>query len=304
MFGYLKAFKPNMKMCEYDVYKSIYCGLCKKMGKEYGFFYRFTLSYDFTFLAVLSMSIKNSQIRLKKERCIAHPLKKSYCAHCINTENEDDSLIFPSAAAVIAVYHKLKDDKCDKGLKRKTFAFFMLIFLKKGYKKAKKQFPQLAFSVENEMKNQFSIEMNKNKSIDIACEPTANIMKAIAKEIEPNTEKAEHLERFGYFLGRYIYMCDAFDDLESDFKKSNYNALLLQKNVDILDDDSIAFFQEKAISSINLTLGEIANSYVELNIERFKPILDNIIYLGLNNTVKQIINKKKRKEENDYDRPL
>lgn len=290
MFGYLRAYKPYMRVCEYDTYKSVYCGLCKHMGKHFGFGYRFSLSYDFTFLAVLHMSINSTDIVVKKERCIAHPLKKNYCAKCVN------GLMFPSAAAVIAVYHKLKDDKTDNGFKRKVIAFILLPFLKRGYKKAKKMYPSLANKVENLMKDQNRIEKEKNKSIDIACEPTAAIMREFAGEISQNKEQKNHLERFGYFLGRYVYMCDALDDLESDFKKGNYNALLLQRKVNELTLENMEFYRNIAIDSINLTLGELANSYVNLKIEKYKPILDNIVYLGLKNTVKQIIKSEKEKQ--------
>ena len=34
------------------------------------------------------------------------------------------------------------------------------------------------------------------------------------------------LSRMGYLLGRWIYMMDAFDDLESDLKRGNYNPLI------------------------------------------------------------------------------
>ncbi len=294
MFGYIKAFKPHMRMCEYDVYKGVYCGLCKTMGKRYGFAYRFSLSYDFTFLAFLSMSLKGESISLKEETCIAHPLKKSQCAKC------DSGLNFPSAAAVIAVYHKVRDDKHDIGFKRKVLAFLLLPLLKPGYKKAKKEFPDLAVAVEDAMKSQFQIEDEKNSSIDIACEPTAKIMSAIAKEIAPDSEKAEELARFGYCLGRYVYMCDALDDLESDYKKKNYNALLLQKEITELNEENKKYFEEIARNSINLTLGGLSDSYVELDVEKFKVILDNILYLGLNNTVNQIVNKEKHSERNGH----
>lgn len=289
MFGYLRAYKPYMRVCEYDTYKSVYCGLCKHMGKNFGFAYRFSLSYDFTFLAMLSMSINSTEIVVKKERCIAHPLKKNYCAKCTA------GLMFPSAAAVIAVYHKLKDDETDNGFKRKVAAFVLIPFLKRGYKKAKRMYPNLASKVEELMKDQNRIEREKNKSIDIACEPTAGIMRGFAGEISEDEEQKKHLERFGYFLGRYVYMCDALDDLKSDFKKKNYNALLLQKDLKELTDEDMKFFREIAVNSINLTLGELANSYVKLKLKMYNPIIDNIVYLGLKNTVEQILKNEKEK---------
>ena len=59
MFGYVRACKPELKIKEYETYKAVYCSLCRLMGREYGLWSRFTLSYDFTFLALLNMSLKS-----------------------------------------------------------------------------------------------------------------------------------------------------------------------------------------------------------------------------------------------------
>ena len=57
MFCYFRHYKPHMRVCEYESYKSVYCALCKQIGKEYGFLSRFTLNYDFTFLALLGLAV-------------------------------------------------------------------------------------------------------------------------------------------------------------------------------------------------------------------------------------------------------
>ena len=53
MFGYVKVYKPELKMKEFEMYRGIYCSLCKQLGKSYGLFARMTLSYDFAFMAIL-----------------------------------------------------------------------------------------------------------------------------------------------------------------------------------------------------------------------------------------------------------
>ena len=63
MFGYIKADKPEMKIKEFEIYKAVYCSLCKELGKSYGLLARLTLSYDFTFLALLNMALKALNVR-------------------------------------------------------------------------------------------------------------------------------------------------------------------------------------------------------------------------------------------------
>lgn len=159
----------------------------------------------------------------------------------------------------------------------------MLPFFRKGYKKAKSLFPTLAETVEAQMKNQSALEKEKCASIDRAAEPTALIMSEIAGELSSDSEKKALLTRFGYLLGRYVYLADAFDDVQKDSRNNSYNPLLLQG-----ENSSQEKLQETAQDSIFFTLGELANVYVRLNLENFKPILDNIIYMGLKNTFFEI----------------
>ena len=198
MFGYVRPFKPYMRMFEYDIYKTVYCGLCKDMGRRYGFVTRFTLSYDFAFLSLMDLSVRGVKLDAEKQRCIAHPLKKTMCAKCTC------NLKYTSSAAVILTYHKLRDDIADKGLKGKVAAFALLPFFKKPYKKAACLYPDLAPAVENAMKLQNKIEREKTAGIDLACEPTALMMQAVAGGLtSKHDQRRPLLERMTAASGAY-----------------------------------------------------------------------------------------------------
>ncbi len=291
MFGYIRVFKPHMRFCEFDTYKSVYCGLCKELGDNFGIVSRFTLSYDFTFLAMLDIAINEKRIKISKQRCIAHPFKKTVCAECTS------DMSYTANATVISLYHKLRDDSHDSGIKRKIISRAMLPFIKKHYLKSKAKYPELVEIVEQQMKRQFEIEKDKCVSLDLAGEPTALIMSAIAAEISDDVEIKKHLSRIGYLLGRYVYFCDALADLKDDYKKGNYNPLILQGITNIDDEDQKSHIIDIATDTINMTLGEIANSYVALDIKKYKPIFDNIIYLGLKNTYAHILMCDNEKEK-------
>ena len=53
MFGYIRPQKGELLVREFEQYRGVYCGLCKQLGKSYGFAARMTLSYDCTFLGLL-----------------------------------------------------------------------------------------------------------------------------------------------------------------------------------------------------------------------------------------------------------
>ena len=56
MFGYVKIYKPELKVKHYEAYKGVYCSLCKTLKKEYGAFASLTLNYDFTLLALTRLA--------------------------------------------------------------------------------------------------------------------------------------------------------------------------------------------------------------------------------------------------------
>lgn len=286
MFGYVKVFKPQLRICEYETYKAVYCGLCKHIGKEYGLVPRMALSYDFAFLTLSAFSLCDRLPAVKPCRCIAHPLKKRPCAFC------DEGYDYPSAAAQILIYHKLRDDVADGGVFKKLTARFMLLFMKKGYKKARGKYPALAESIEYQMKLQLQAEKTQGISIDEAIQPSACIMENIAQGLSDNETKKPLLKGFGYFIGRFVYLCDAADDLRSDLKKGEYNPLIkeLELGEDISESDC-ARIKDYVRGSVNMTLAELADRYVKLDMNGFRPILDNIIYLGLGASCDAVLDK-------------
>lgn len=53
MYGYVVVNKPELKIKEYDMYRSYYCGLCEELLSDYGINGQISISYDMTFLLVL-----------------------------------------------------------------------------------------------------------------------------------------------------------------------------------------------------------------------------------------------------------
>ena len=116
MFGYVKVFKPTIRMGEYEIYKGIYCTLCKRLGKRYGVLSRFTLSYDMTFLALLQMALAEECGEFCPSRCSFNPTKR-----CLKAT---DTVAIDRAADIgtILAYYKLKDTLADEGLGKKIGA--------------------------------------------------------------------------------------------------------------------------------------------------------------------------------------
>lgn len=280
MFGYVKPYNPELRVRELEEYKAVYCGLCKQLGRSFGVFARFTLSYDFAFLAMLKTAL-DSEICPETERCacIAHP----FCKRIRVCENA--AMQMAARAAMISVYYKLLDDREDEGFFRRIGAVLLLPFAKRARRKAL-AFADGAAADEAAAKMsaaQAQLEAEKCQIPDAAAEPTANFLAAVLKNCAATAEQAAVLERFGYLLGRYVYLCDALDDLEDDRRRGRYNPFLYAGG-------------EAAIAAKNalfLTTAELSDDFDLLELHRYEGILENIIRIGLRAEVIRIEKKLK-----------
>lgn len=285
MFGYIKPYKPEMKIKEFDTYKAIYCGLCKKLGKNYGLFSRMTLSYDFAFLALISLGLSEKSNGFRNEKCMVNILKKKLCL------SPCDDLTFVSSSAMVMFYYKLKDNYEDGNLKDKILSLLAMPFANNARKKSLKQYPKLDELFNRCMNEQKNIEESKSTSVDKAAQPTAEALSGVFEILSDDKTQRQVLNRLGYLIGRYVYFMDALDDLEEDIKNNRYNVFYNKFIAE--ENNNINSMKEYAKGTINLTVGQIACCYELLDIKRYKEILDNIIYLGLHHSLNIASNEKK-----------
>ena len=64
---------------------------------------------------------------------------------------------------------------------------------------------------------------------------------------------------------------------------------MLREHLDAPEPQRLADVRENAKGSLFLTIGEIIKAYELLELGEYKPILDNVIYLGLRETVERIL---------------
>ncbi|MBQ4118853.1 MAG: hypothetical protein IJD45_00510 [Clostridia bacterium] len=276
MFGYIKVSKGELRIKEFELYRGVYCTLCKVLGKNYGLISRFTLNYDFTFLALLNMSLKDGCDKFSKKSCTFNPLKK--CNFCNDTEDFE----MPAAAAMIMTYYKLLDNIADdKGIK-KLFFITLKPFIKSANKKAAKKYPYIEKIVADYINKQNTLEKENCTDTDKAADPTAVALAQILMLCSTDTSQKRVLERLGYCLGRYIYLTDAYFDLEQDIKTGSYN---------VLKNKPTAETENYVKSQIYFCINEATKAFELLDIKKYKTILGNILYLGLEETLQKEIKK-------------
>lgn len=285
MFGYVKPFKDELRVREYNTFKGYYCGLCKEMGRNFNQLTRLSLNYDLTFLGLLLSSLDDKMDTFKRENCITSPFTKKPIVQ------SNKHLKYNSEIGVILVYYNLIDDIKDEKSIKSLLALPSFYF---PYKKARKLHIQKTDIIKKSLDKLQLLEKEKCDIIDKSADTFANIMKEIAVPEYITDEKIKRiLGWFGYNLGRWIYILDAFDDLEEDVKKNSYNPMLLQYKYE--NDEDIKDFKKRIVKDIDFTLiytmDNIVKSFQLLDIKYNKEIIENIIYLGMRKKMESILNK-------------
>lgn len=271
MFGYVLVHKPEMRVKEYETYKSVYCALCREMGRRYGILTRFTLSYDFTFFAVLCAGLTENEISAERKMCVCNPLKK--CNYCVC----ENVFGLPAAASVITAYYKADDDRRDeKGIKKIRGAVMKLL-LYASHKKAASDYTQIEKICKNYICEQKKVEKNMECDTDAAAHPTAEMLSRLFSLITDNSDTSGKLGRLGYCLGRWLYFIDAADDMEKDKKSGSYNVFIKNEcDGEIID------------RAINLSETAVREAYSVITDDRLRPITENILYMGLYESRKKV----------------
>ena len=291
MFGYVRLFKPAITMGEYEQYKGIYCTLCKRLGKRYGLLSRFTLSYDMTFLALLQMALEEKDTTFCPSRCSFNPTKK-----CLKAQNTD-AIDRAADIGTLLTYYKLRDTIADEGFLKRMAAWCALPFAKAAHKKAKQHVPHIDAAIEAMMIAQAKVEAEHTASIDRAAEPFALLLQTLAAEVAANDSQKRVLERFGYCLGRWVYLMDAVDDLAEDLEEGRYNPYILSRHLKEDDDEGVKQAREYSLYTLNACLAECRAAYDLLEIRRFDGILGNILDEGMAYAQKRVIAGEDEKHE-------
>ncbi len=295
MFGYIRPQKSELLVREYEQYKGIYCSLCRQLGKSYGIASRLTLSYDCTFYAMLLLAMNPECPGFESGRCVVNPLKK--CTFCTAGENE---LVAASALSVLMTYYKIRDDIDDSGFFGKLRGYLLLPIAAHARKKAARDFPQMDSAVSAAMEQQKIAETSENPGIDFCAEPTAVMLQQVFEMTAgansgEDSARARVLRQLGYYLGRWVYLIDAADDLEKDIKSSSFNPFAIQYHLDqCAAQEEIGKARENANLALNATLSQLTAAFNILDLQHFGPILQNVIFKGLPEIQKELLFTKEK----------
>ncbi|MCC8160738.1 MAG: DUF5685 family protein [Oscillospiraceae bacterium] len=281
MFGYVTICKSALSERGYNTFKAYYCGLCKAIGKRSSQSARMGLSYDITFLAMVLSSVGEEETQTRSIKCLLHPTRKNICV-----EN-DRAVDYAADMGIILSYLKLLDDWHDD---RSIKALFSMALFYRGVKKTRTRYPEIYDGIRKCLSDLSALEKGNCGEIDETADCFAKILEILfTPDFIEDKDTKRVLAWLGYNIGRWIYIIDAYNDLEKDIKKKNYNTLARGGKT---AEEIKTRIRDKLEMSMTLTLENAASAYDLLTPHRNKEVLDNIMYTALKAKQKHILGEK------------
>lgn len=261
MFGYIATNLEEMKIKDYRIYRAFYCGICQDLKEYHGQISRTTLTYDMTFLAILLAGLYETEETRGTYSCAPHPLQK-------HLSIRSEVTAYAADMNVLISYFNLLDDWEDD---RKLLPLLAAGFMKRDMHRLCEKYPRQVKAIRRYLVKLKACEKENSANLDRASGDTGELMAEIFQWKEDHWSPI--LRQIGYYIGKFIYLMDAYDDVEKDGKDGSYNPwLFIAKEKD---------FKERAEEILMLLAAQCSREFEKLPIIEYVDILRNILYSGI-----------------------
>ncbi len=284
MYGYIVMNKPELKIREYERYRAYYCGLCKSLKTDAGMRGQISLSYDMTFLALLLSALYEPETVEKKEHCIVHPVGKQ-------TVLENSCIHYVADMSLLLTWYKCKDDYADE---KKVGKVLYGTMISGKVRQIERTYERQATVIKEQLVRLSELEKQQADDIDQLSACFGNLLGEVF--VMENDEWAGGLRTLGFYIGKFVYIMDAYDDLERDEKKGCFNPLISKMQNHNLD--------EWIYQLLIMVASEFAKAFERLPIVEDAEILRNIIYSGVFCKYTAIRNRKNREMEAQHEKSI
>lgn len=269
MFGYVTIDKPEMKVRDYYQYKGYYCGLCHELKDAYGLRGQMTLTYDMTFVVILLTSLYEEETRARTCRCAVHPVKKIPILQNAMTRYGADM-------NVLLTYHHFMDDWQDE---KSLLGLSGLHLLRKKAQEITERYPRQAAVFLRQLKILRALEKRQSQDVDAVSGAFGRLMgELFVFRQDPWEDK---LREMGVYLGKFIYIMDAFEDLSEDREKGLYNPLKKLWSQHGGYPEGSERFSKICGQMLEMMIAGASSAFEQLPCLQEAEILRNILYSGV-----------------------
>ena len=142
------------------------------------------------------------------------------------------------------------------------------------------------------MKKQADAETRKETNLDVVAGLSGELLGEIFAWKEDMW--AEELKCLGFYMGKFIYIMDAYEDRKSDEKKAAFNPLIA------MEQENEADFETLCKLILTSMMSECAKSFERLPVLLHADILRNVLYSGVWSRY-EYIQKRKQKGRGSSD---
>ena len=281
MFGYVVMNKPEIRFKDFDLYRSFYCGLCRELREKYGISGQITLTYDMTFVVVLLSALYEPPTQKGTTRCVIHPV-------CRQPVRKNAATEYGADMNVLLTYYKCLDDWEDE---KKFAALGYGKILQRKNNRLSRRYPEKAEKIRKLLEKLSQMEKAGETDIDKMSGCFGQIMEEIFAWKKDVWE--DSLRRMGFYLGKFIYILDAYDDVEKDVKNGNYNPFA-EKYI-------MKGFDEQVRQLLIMMMAQTCREFEKLPIMKYTDILRNILYSGVWCRFEIIARKRREAGEKKHD---
>src|SRR5262247_1160666 len=232
MYGLMRERHCGKSVEQSERHRLHYCGTCKTMGRLYGQRSRLLLNHDAVFLAEL--------LTLLSAESSPRNADKAYLSYnCLSLPGSEEGMPFAlqlaAAANILLTEFKVADRIKDGGLVR-----WRLVqrFFSGGFRRATAMLRRSGFPVDELRRLQNRQDEREASPISPRRNPAAALRRLASPTAAATSmffthgaravgrpESAVTMRRLGYDFGRLVYLLDAFEDYEKDWRQGEFNAL-------------------------------------------------------------------------------
>ena len=219
MLGYLhpklKCSNPKLK----EQYKALYCGLCHSLKKNYGYRGIACLNYEVTFLLLLIISASEKESVIFHGSCCLTPFVRVPFIDYLSREVKTSADI-----SILVSGFEIKDNINDGGV------FVWKIFdrlLNKLNETATNEISEFEASIKNKLNTFYHLKKKGSDDIDEILCSCGDIVEKFVEPLLPAVDGpvAEIISMIANYIGQWIYLVDACDDLQKDISTDSFNPL-------------------------------------------------------------------------------
>ena len=253
--------KDELKFREFDRYRGFYCGLCRAIGQRCGKACRMALSFEMTFLSMLLTSLYEPETGSEMRRCAFHPIEKRLMLG-------NEAIDYCADLSALISYYDLRDGWEDE---KRVDKLAESALLKTAAKRAGEALPRQREAVERYVAKLHEVEQKNDMNLDAAANLSGEMLGELYVWKKDVYER--DLRELGFYLGKFIYLCDSFEDVEQDIKKKNYNPLIERFERPEFEAESRAMLEDM--------MARACRAFECLPLLEDAPIMRNILYSGI-----------------------